>query len=266
MSTIDDGDYGEAPPAAIGDNKPPATYADELREEHASLFTRLTALELDRAKLPIAVDSDAHLATVGTFVKNARELVKDAKAAHRKGSEDIKAKAKTWDAVFLTGGLCGAVAKLQEVAQALADDYTERKEAARREAIRRETERLRELAGEQQYQAQAYAEAGAHTAAEVVESQAEHTAKAADRAEAKADGKTADVVRVNHGNVTTSGRQVAAYELEDLATLDLNLLKGVFLEHELAQIFQRYADRMKGDPARSLPGLRIFQRTISTFR
>lgn len=258
------GDYGE--PAGIGDNNPPKTYADELRQEHQDLFLRLDALKLERGKLPGVVNGDAELEVIGAFVKTARDLEKAVDKAHKKGSADLKAKAKTWDAVFLTRGLCGEIANLRAVAQALADDYIARKEAAERRRLKEEADRLRELEGDRAYEAQTFKGAGSHAVAEVVESQAEHIGKRAERLETKAAGKTADVVRTSFDGLTAGGRSVSAYEVEDLAAIDLNRLKDVFLEHELTQVFQRYADRHRGDPGASIPGLRVFTKVVSTFR
>ncbi len=267
MVDDDEGGYGEDPAviAGIGDNKPP-TYEEELRLEHKPLFLRLEAMELERGKLPAIINTDEDLEAAGKFIIQARGLAKDAGSAHKKASAVVKEKAKTCDKVFLTNGLVGTVDQLKAVVQALADDYTERKAAANRLRLLAEADALREKAGERAYEAVVLQEAGSHRVAEVVTSQVEHLDKAADKLETRAEGGTATVVRTKFEDVTASGRTVPAYELLDIEAVDLNLFKGLFFEHEIAQIFQRYADRNKGAEDASVPGLRVYQKTISTFR
>lgn len=259
-SDLADPGYGDEPPP-VGHNMPPATYEDEVRREHQAIFLRFDALKLDAQKIGI-VNDDADLETAAKFMKAAAELVKAGDKAHKKGTEEIAKKKATWDTVFLTRGLKGEVGKLTAVVQALCDSFTERKAAENRRKAQADADRLRDAASNAAYAAQEYKGAGEATVAEVLTSQGEHADKAADRMEAKAAGKVADVVRTRFDGVTASGRTVWSYEVTDRAAIDLNVLREVIFDNELAPIIQRYIDR----GGRDLPGVRIFEKAVATFR
>jgi hypothetical protein len=248
-------------PAPLGHNRAP-TYEEELRLEHKALFLRLEALKLEREKLPAIANSDADNTALGRFVVNCRDLIKDVDAAHKTVSQPWKEKATTCDKVFLTRGLIGEVDSLRAVVQALADDFAARKERERRRQLEEEAERIRAEADAKAYEAEALKDAGSHSAAEVLESQSEHAERHAARLESKADGAPAAVLRTHADGVTASGREKWAFEILDADKIDLNALRDAIYGHELAQIIQRFVD----GGGRELPGVRIYAKTIATFR
>lgn len=260
-SDLSDPGYGDEP-APPGHNNPPLTFEEELRRDHQSLFLRFEALKLERAKVPAKLETVADLAVAGKTVLLARGLVKDVDAAHKTASKPHKEKAKACDKVFLTTGLIGEIDNLRAVIQALADDYTERRAAAERKRLADEAAALRAKETNASYEAEHLREAGSFNVAEVVESQSEHIGKAAERMEAKADGGVANVVRTRMDGLTASGQTVTTYEIEDAAAIDLNRLREFIYDHELTQIIQRFVDR----GGRELPGVRIYDKIISTFR
>ena len=260
MTDLDDDDYGA--PAPAGHNNPPPTFEEELRLENKDLFVRLDALKLSRDKLPTAIENDDQNAVVGRWVVQARELVKDVEVAHKEAKRPIQEKVTTIDTMFLSRGLAGEISKLVDVVKALADDYATRKDAERRKQLAEEAERKRLEAEAASYEAAALKEAGSNSAAEVVISQSEHADKQADRLEAKAAGSVAGVLRTSRGGVTASGREKWVFEIQDLDKIDLNILRDTFYAHELNQVIQRFVD----GGGRELPGVRIFPKTIATFR
>lgn len=262
---LDDEGYGEESTpatAGLGDNKPPATFEDELRIDHQDVFLKLDALKLSRAKLPVKVDDDTGLEQVGAFILEARALVKAAERAHKAAKEPFKLKVETCDKLFLTKGIAGEVAKMTAVVQAIADDYTERKAAKRRVELAAAAERARTESEGASYEAQNLQAAGSHSVAEVVLSQGEHAEKTADRLAKKAAGGVSDLVRTHMDGMTASGRTVWTFEIEDSSKIDFNALSTAILDHELRQIIQRFVD--KGE--RLLPGVRIYEKNVSTFR
>jgi hypothetical protein len=256
MTEPDDDGYGD-----IGHNQPP-TFAEEILEANKPLVLRLDALKLERDRLPAVINTDAENATVGKFVTQARALTKDIEAEHKKVVAPYKEKANTIDEIFLSRGFVGEIKKLVDVVQALANDYAARKEKERRRQLEIEAEAKRQEEEAKSYEAAALQDAGSHSAAEVVISQGEHAAKMANRLEAKAQGSAAQVLRTAHDGVTASGRTKWTYEITDLDKVDLNVLRDAIYGHELQQIIQRFVD----GGGRELPGVRIYEKTIATFR
>lgn len=264
MTDLDDDCYGDEPAdprLAVGANHPPS-FEEELREAHKEVFLRVEAMKLARAKLPPVVNSDEDLAKIGRFVVGARDLAKAIKAAHQEAAKPIKERATTCDKLFLTRGLTGEVESMKAVVEALGHDYTARKEAERRRQLQAEADARRLEEEARAYEAAALKDAGSHSAAEVVESQSEHLGRMADRLETRSQGATADVVRTQMDGVTASGRKMWAYEIEDAEKIDLNLLRDCLYAHELNQWLARYVN----GGGRELPGVRIFERTVATFR
>jgi hypothetical protein len=265
VTDMESDSYGDAPGPAnqeIGANRPPATYDEELRLENRDLFLRYEALEAERAKLPAMIADDAALAEVGKFVVRARALAKDVDDRHKKISAPHKEKANTCDVVFLSRGLKGRVEASKGLAEAVADVYTAAKEAARRAELAREAERIRLEAEATAYEAKSLDEGGMHAVADMLESQAEHQDKAADKLEAKAAGSTADLVRARLDGVTAGGRTIWTADIEDAAKIDLNLLRAHILGHELKQM----VDRFVSAGGRELAGVNIYPKAVSTFR
>lgn len=262
MSDLESTTYGDEPDDrhAIGANNPP--FDEVLKGEHKELFLELDALKLAKEKVKPVIDSDDELESIGRLVVSARNLIKKAAKAHTEAKAPFKAKADICDAVFLSKGLKGEVENLLAFIQAIADDYTTRKAEAERERLRKAAEELRQQEENQAYETAALKEAGAHGVAEVVESQSEHTARAADKLESKADGAVKDVVRTRFEGVTAGGRTVWTYEIEDAAKVDLDLLRRHIFDHELRQMIDRYV----AAGGRKLPGVRIFEKVVSTFR
>jgi hypothetical protein len=253
--------YGEDEPPPIGHNSPPS-FEQEVREAHREVFLRFDALKISRDKLPAIVNSEEENARVGAFIVEARAVVKAAEGAHKAAKAPLKEKTDTIDGLFLSKGLCGDIENLRRVVQALADDYAARKEKERRRQLEIEADRKRAEEDAAAYEAQALRDAGSHSAAEVATSQSEHTGKAADRIERKAQGSVAQVLRTQHEGVTASGREKWVYEVIDREKIDLNELRDVLYGHELDSWLQRYVD----GGGRDLKGVRIFSKVIATFR
>lgn len=249
-------------PAAAGHNNPPSTEA-VIRQEHAALLARVEDLKTSAARVPAKIASDDDLNLASAFVAEARDVKREVEAAHKKAKEPYKEGADACDKVFLSKGACGVIDALAKSVKAAADAWLAEVERQKREAAAAEAKRAREEEEKRLAEAAALEEQGSHRVAEVLMNQAEGAAFDAEHYEAKAQASTADLTRTRTAaGVTVSGRTIWAGTITDAAKVDLNALRAVILEHEL----QTFVDRYVARGGRTLPGVEIAERVVSTWR
>lgn len=263
-----DEDYGDPipPPAAkgsvMGDNNPP-TVKEQIRIDHADLLQEVEGLKVLAGKVPLKLAGPEDLETAAGFVGKAREVLKKITKTHERVKAPYKEGADAADEIFLTRGAKGTIEALLKTVQTTTDAYQAQVEEARRKELLKQAEDAAAAAAERQEEAVALEDAGQHRVAEVVLAQAGAAEDMATTAAAAAAAPVKDLVRTTtYSGVTVGGKKKWFGDITDAAAIDLNALRDVIQPHELAQFVNRFVDR----GGRELKGVKIEERTVSTFR
>ncbi len=243
----------------FGANKAPLgavlqTDFEDLAAEVEGARTRANAL-------PQKVKSDDDQAAIGAFVVDMRDLAKRIEGIRVEEGKPLLEAQRGLNAHFkgLVEELTGVVNPLQTAS----DDYARRKAAEER--ARREREAADARAKAEAERLKSEQARSAETAAKAAARAAEAEARA-DRHEQAANASTADTVRARHGGVTSSAKTVWAFEITDYPALTATLGPlGNFIDQASVEKAVRSMVRIQKGST-SLPGVRVFEETKSTFR
>lgn len=246
----------------IGHNMPVIDEA-YLREHHKALLAKVASLKETAAAVPSEIKSPQDLEKAARFMQIAKAIDKEVTDTHKDGKEPHKKAGDAYDKVFLSKGAKGEIDTLMTSVRRATDAYQTALEKKRREEAEAQAQAAAEAERQAREAAEAAAQKGSHHVAEVLDRQADAAAAQAAAAADLAQAPAKDLVRshTSHG-VTVGGRKKWVGEIEDAAKIDLNKLRDYLPEHELQQLINRYVDA----GGRDLPGVNIYEKTISTFR
>lgn len=248
----------EPNPRAVigGNNPPPDTFPERMKEKYGSVFDSLEPLAELADEQPAALADDAGLSKVGDIIREVRRLFKEI--------EDIRKKEKD---AFLRGGReiddyftlrKDAVKRVWDAMQALADDYQDRKKKAEAERLKaaadaahKEALRLREQAQTEQ-------------TAQSAEQANEASARADEMTSKAATSTPADLTRVRTDNGTTSATEKWTYLIEDWSAIDMNVLRPFIPRERVEAAIQSYANFHKEKSA--IAGVKFFTKTKAVVR
>ena len=214
----------------------------------AALSTPAIA-QTEAAKAEAAAKPDAAEDTLGL---NEIVVTASARPANRLDSS-VSVSALSGQAV-----LDAARARLEGTAS----DYQRAKEAAKRAEAAEAARKLRE----QEESARLKAAESTGTAAARAEGKADNLASAADRHEAAAEARTADLVRTSIGGVTASAKSVWTFRVRDYEALAATMgpLGPYLAQADVEKAIRSLVKLRKGGT--SLPGVEVFEDTKATFR
>lgn len=253
-------------PLFVGDNKMPLA---ELLPLETKLLADAVAVFESRYKVaPKAIGGPADLDTVGALVKDSRVLHASIEAARK------EMKRPFWDGGLLVdahyGALTTQIERMGSALQRIANAHAEAETARKRAEAEAEAHRLREEEEAQRAIAEAAAEAGKTDFAEVMESSADIAAFEARAQERIAAATPAELVRsTTESGVLTSAKAPWTFEIEDLASVDLNILRP-YLSPDAIEKAIRAAIRAGIKPGRDgkqpVAGVRMFQEIKAVIR
>ena len=242
----------------FGHNKAPM--AEVLALDFAELARDAAALIEAASKLPKSIKTDAELGDFGHVVTKLRALASTVDGTRKDEGKPLLDATRDLNGFFneLKAGLDEARGTLEGVAS----DYQRAKEAAKRAEAAAAARKLRE----QEDAARAKAAESTGTTAARAEGKADNLASAAERHEADAAAKTADLVRTTVGGVTVSAKSVWTFRIDDYAALEATMgpLGPYFTEDAVKAAIRSLMRLRKG--AVALPGVAIIEDTKATIR
>lgn len=253
-------------PLFVGDNKMPL--AELLPLETKPLADAVAMFEGRYKARPRAIMSPADLDTVGVLVKDGRVIRDSIEAAREEMKRPFLDGGRLVDTHY--GALKTQIERMARDLQLIADEHA-REVAERQRAVAAATAaRLREEEEAQRTIAEAAAEAGKTDFAEVMESSADIAAFEARGQERIATAAPAELVRsTTESGVLTSAKAPWTFEIEDLASVDLNVLRP-YLSPDAIEKAIRAAIRAGIKPGRDgkqpVAGVRMFQEIKAVIR
>lgn len=242
----------------FGQNKAPM--GEVLALDFADIAKDAAALIAAADKLPKTIKTDTELGDFGQVVTRLRALAGTVDGTRKDEGKPLLEATRDLNAWFneLKAGLDGARTKLETVAS----DYQRAKEAAKRAEAAEAARKLRE----QEDAARLKAAESSGTTAARAEGKADNLASAADRHEAAAGAKTADLVRTNVGGVTASAKSVWTFRIKDYEALAATMgpLGPYLAQGDVEKAIRSLVKLRKS--ATTLPGVEVFEDTKATFR
>lgn len=243
----------------FGHNKAPLE--EVLKADFADMQAAIATLLAEAGDLPKKVNSDDDQIAVGRWIVKARAYAKRADEVRQAENKPVLAAQRGINAFF--AAIADPIEKAVKNAQAMADDFVRRKEAEERARAQREAEEARRKAQEAEERA---ARAKSAEAAGKAEGKAEALHAAADAAEERALTAAAELTRHRAEGVTSSAQARWDWEFTDKDEVygTLGILGNFIAEAAVVTAINGMVRAQKGRA--SLPGIRVFPKTVASFR
>lgn len=246
--------------AGLGHNNPPSDIEvlhQKLKFDNAERLKRKAELLAGIDRVPEITDhGTADKAT--DFIKQIKAVAKDAEEARKASKKPFDEAGKAVQSFFKTELIDPLTSGAGNVQRKL-NVFLAEQDRIRRENEEKEHQRREEAQRAAEAEAKRLEEAGQAFAAEEAAKKVEQFKEEAEKAERQAAKNTG--VKTGAGT-SASLRKVWSFDIEDLAEMDLNQLKGHFNMADIEKAIRSYIR----EDGRELKGVRIFQTTSTTVR
>lgn len=248
------------PRSVIGGNNPPSQ-EELLKEKYLDLVTGLANWQGRASLAPEKIESDEVLTGVGKIITNLFKIRTRAKLSHTVEKEPFLTGGKVVDS-FFNANIIAVCEDLEKKLERRQSTYIVAKESAQREAARLLEESKREEAEALLRTAQYLEDKGDIESASDTLIEAAEIEAAADTAAQVQAAAPQELTKVVSSGVTTKGKAIWSFEIEDFFNIDLNQLRNSLARTEIekairAQVKNGIRSIPGVDPQK--PAIRIFE-------